>query len=56
MIDRVVQKPDLMEFLDRLAAERVVAAPVAGGPLTRFQPIHQRSGDSRALPSHGASA
>lgn len=39
MIDRVIQKPDLMEFLDRLAAERVVAAPVADGPLTHFQPI-----------------
>lgn len=39
MIDRVIQKPDLMEFLDRLAAERVVAAPVADGPLTRFQAI-----------------
>src|SRR5665811_99043 len=39
MIDRVIQKPDLMEFLDRLAAERVVAAPVADGPLTRFQQI-----------------
>ena len=41
MIDRVVQKPDLMEFLDRLAADRVVAAPVADGPLTRFRPIEQ---------------
>src|SRR5665811_691186 len=43
MIDRVIQKADLAEFLDHLAAERVVAAPVADGPLTRFQFIHSAS-------------
>lgn len=52
MIDRVVTKADLLDFLDRLAAERKVVAPVAEGPLVRFKDIGQAAEISdRYLPT-----
>lgn len=39
MIDRVVTKTDLLETVDRLAVEKIVAAPVADGPQLRFEQI-----------------
>src|SRR5665811_1238068 len=39
MIDRVINKADLTDLIDHLAAEQVVVAPVTDGPLTRFQPV-----------------
>lgn len=43
MIDRVVGTSDLMDFLDELASKTMVAAPVAEGPLLRFQEIRHAS-------------
>ena len=39
MLDRMVPKADLNRFIDRLASEQTVAAPVAEGPSIRFQAI-----------------
>ncbi len=52
MIDRVVTKVDLLESIDRLATEKVVAAPVADGPQLRFEQIRS-AGDiaDRYLPT-----